>query len=97
MNKKATRVWAVLFNSVTMEEDTSNIYLFDTKQKAMDKFGAIVADERDPNTSWVGEALLNNESETYTVEESEGRFEIWEEGSYNCKHLSVVVNELEVN
>lgn len=54
-------VYTVLFDYSTQDCSGIDIYIFDSYKKAVKKFKQIIEDEKNPDTSWVGDAYTNNE------------------------------------
>lgn len=53
-------VYVVLFNYSTDDCSGIDLYIFDTYQKALNKFNEIIEQEKQPEMSWVGEKFKNN-------------------------------------
>jgi hypothetical protein len=76
----------VLFTQVVFDcEDSSNVEVFSTKEKAMSAFHEFVAREK-----------KNAEDDGWEIELSEDSFEAFEDGCYAENRVLASVSELEV-
>ena len=73
-------VYVVLFNYSTDDCSGIDLYIFDTYQKALNKFNEIIEQEKQPEMSWVGEKFTNNtfdyELDT-NIENAKEGVELW--------------------
>ena len=73
-------VYVVLFDYSTDDCNGIDLYIFDTYQKALNKFNEIIEQEKQPEMSWVGEKFKNNtfdyELDT-NIEEAKEGVELW--------------------
>ena len=73
-------VYVVLFDYSTNDCSGIDLYIFDTYQKALNKFNEIIEQEKQPEMSWVGEKFKNNtldyELDT-NIEDAKDGVELW--------------------
>lgn len=73
-------VYVVLFDYSTDDCSGIDLYIFDTYQKALNKFNEIIEQEKQPEMSWVGEKFKNNtfdyELDT-NIEDAKEGVELW--------------------
>ena len=73
-------VYVVLFDYSTDDCSGIDLYIFDTYQKALNKFNEIIEQEKQPEMSWVGEKFKNNtfdyELDT-NIEDAKDGVELW--------------------
>lgn len=54
-------VYMVQFDWSVEDDSGNDIYLYDTYEKALEKYQSIIASEMDPNQSWVGDQAFDND------------------------------------
>ena len=54
------KVYAVIFDWSTSDDSQVDIELFDTYQKAFNRFHEIIENEKKPEMSWVADAFDDN-------------------------------------
>ena len=92
MNKKhKQQVYTVMFDYSTQDCSGIDIYIFDSYKKAVKKFKQIIKDEKNPDTSWVGDAYINNKlSNEYELDTNIDDIDDKEEHelywNISCKH-----------
>ena len=73
-------VYVVLLDYSTDDCSGIDLYIFDTYQKALNKFNEIIEQEKQPEMSWVGEKFTNNtfdyELDT-NIENAKDGVELW--------------------
>ena len=73
-------VYVVLLDYSTDDCSGIDLYIFDTYQKALNKFNEIIEQEKQPEMSWVGEKFTNNtfdyELDT-NIEDAKDGVELW--------------------
>lgn len=73
-------VYVVLLDYSTDDYSGIDLYIFDTYQKALNKFNEIIEQEKQPEMSWVGEKFKNNtfdyELDT-NIEDAKEGVELW--------------------
>ena len=73
-------VYVILFDYSTDDCSGIDLYIFDTYQKALNKFNEIIEQEKQPEMSWVGEKFKNNtfdyELDT-NIEDAKEGVELW--------------------
>lgn len=73
-------VYVILFDYSTDDCSGIDLYIFDTYQKALNKFNEIIEQEKQPEMSWVGEKFKNNtfdyELDT-NIENAKEGVELW--------------------
>jgi hypothetical protein len=57
------KVYMVMFDWSTIDDEAVEVELFDTYEKAKTRFNEIIADENNPELSWVGSEAIDENGE----------------------------------
>lgn len=95
---KRDKIYIVTFKWATEDEIEVEEYPFKTIESAKKKYATLIANEKDPDISWVGGAIDENglPQEGYCEELSQGTdhqftWSFWEDGYYNSKHSTISI------
>lgn len=104
LKKPAKHVYMVLFDWSTTDDCGLEIKLFNTYEKALQKFNEYVENECDPEMSWVGEEVfnedgdVNNDYELHCCVQAEGEqnlyWKVADKNDYNRHSFLYLTKEI---
>lgn len=93
-------VFIVLLEWVNEDENGVNCFSFIKKSDAQKCFEDLIADECNPNLSWVGEQIgeddVCSDNDLYKLDYSESTWCFYETGNYNNRHTLIKIIESEL-